>query len=344
VLLVRNSEVQAWKTCRHRWAWTYRDARQAAQAAGALRFGSLVHAGLAAYYVPGTKRGPRPWDVFEKLYYEQAAEQKDRGFDVFVDEEWVNALDLGQAMLHGYVERYAAEDEEYEVISSEQTFQLPVRVPERRVWLEEGKSALVYPPFTFKAVGTFDGVWRHRKTKRLSFKEFKTCTAISLDGLPMDEQAGMYWTYGPKWLHRQGLLAAGEMLSDILYTFLRKSAPDPDARRNAEGHLLNKDGSVSKRQPAPYFSRVPVYRDETDRRNMHERVVQEAQELLLARAGQLPLYKNPGYLMFPNCRGCAVREACELHETGGDWQEVLAQTTITWNPYADHELSDDHDR
>lgn len=334
MLLVRNSEVQAFKTCRHRWAWTYRDERQAAQAANALRFGSLIHAALAAYYVPGTKRGPRPWVVFERHYYEQAEQMKDSGFDVFSDEEWVNALDLGLAMLHGYVERYAAEEDVYEILSSEQTFQLPVRVP-----ASNGR-----PAFTFKAVGTFDGVWRHRQTQRLSFKEFKTCTAISTDGLPMDEQAGMYWTYGPKWLHRQGLLPKDEMPQDIIYTFLRKSMPDPEKRTDAEGHVLNRDGSVSKRQPAPYFARVPVYRDLADRRNQHERVVQEAWDLWLARRGRLPLYKNPGYLMFPNCRGCAVREACELHETGGDWQAVLEQTTTQWNPYADHELSDDHDR
>ena len=40
--------------------------------------------------------------------------------------------------------------------------------------------------------------------------------------------------------------------------------------------MLNKDGSVSKRQPAAYFARVPVYRDAVDRQRMHERVVQEA--------------------------------------------------------------------
>jgi hypothetical protein len=331
VLLVRNSEVQTFKTCRHRWAWTYRDERQAAQAAGALRFGSLVHAALAAYYVPGRKRGPKPWTTFERVYWEEAEEMKDRGFEVMTEETWVSALDLGTAMLHGYVERYAMEDEAYEVISSEQTFQLPVRVP-----AHDG-----VPAFTFKAVGTFDGVWRHIASGRLSFKEFKTTVAISMDGLPMDEQAGMYWTYGPKWLRKRGLLKEGELPSDILYTFLRKAAPDNTKRTNAEGHVLNKDGTVSQRQPAPYFARVPVYRDAVDRQNMHERVVQEATDLWLARAGRLPLYKNPGYLFMPNCRFCPVREACELHETGGDWGEVLAQTTVQWNPYEAHELRED---
>lgn len=316
------------------------DGRQATAAPGALRFGTLIHGALAAYYVPGRKRGAKPWETYEQLYYAQADELKDRGFNVLAeDDEWTDALPLGVGMLQGYVQRYAEEDKEFSVISSEQTFQLVVNVgaPQHdgHVWQRALR------PFRFKAVGTFDGVWKHLPTGRLVFKEFKTATAISTDGLPMDEQASMYWTYGPKWLRRQGLLGRHDNLSHILYTFLRKAVPDPAARRDKEGHVLNKDGSVSKRQPAAYFSRVPVYRDEADRRIFHERVCQEAIDLELARLGMLPLYKNPGYLLFPNCRGCPVREACELHETGGDWQAVLDQTTVAWDPYEAHELRED---
>lgn len=315
--------------------------REAADAPNALRFGTLIHQALAVYYPPGTTRGPQPWITYEQLYNAQAKEARDRGFDVYADEEWVDALELGTGMLMGYVSRYGEEDLEWEVVSSEQTFQLPVRAPAMRIWLEPGRAALALPAFTFKAVGTFDGVWRHRSTGRLVFKEYKTATAISTDGLPMDEQASMYWTYGPRWLRRQGLLGKRDELSHIMYTFLRKAKPDPEKRTNAEGNVLNKDGSISARQPAPYFQRVPVYRDEGDKRVFHQRVVAEARDLIMARAGQLPLYKNPGYLLFPNCRGCPVREACELHETGGDWQTVLEQTTVPWNPYADHELRED---
>jgi hypothetical protein len=307
------------------------DHRQAASAPGALRFGTLVHKALELYYKPGRKRGPHPAKTFERIYHEDAKAHLDAGFSVWDDEEWVDALPLGIAMLNGYVQRYKDEDAEYEVISSEQTFQVPVRVPAYNG----------VPAFTAWAVGTFDGVWRHLTTKRFSFKEFKTATAISLDGLSLDEQAGMYWTYGPRWLKRRGMLAPDDNIADIIYTFLRKSAPDPSARTDAEGHVLNKDGSVSKRQPAPYFARVPVYRDEADRLRMHERIKAEAREMWQAHAGQLYLYKNPGYLLVPNCRGCPVREACEVHEAGGDWSSVLDMTTVTWDPYEAHELRED---
>jgi len=334
--MLRNSERQTFKRCRHRWAWTWRDGRQAIEAPRALRFGDLVHQSLAAYYKPGRKRGPHPARTFEKLYHSEAKRLGDLGFNVFSEDEWVDALDLGIGMLEGYVERYRDADAEWEVISSEQTFQLPLIVP--------ADYALDGVGFRFKIVGTFDGVWRHISSGKIAFKEFKTASAISEDGLPMDEQAGTYWTYGPRWLRRKGLLKEGQELSEILYTFLRKAIPNPEDRYDEEGRRLNKDGSVSKRQPAPYFLRLPVYRDEADRRNMHERVLREAAEVHAARRGLIPAegMKNPGPLHMPNCRGCGVREACELHETGGDWLEMIGMTHTAWNPYASHELPERH--
>lgn len=331
VMLLRNSERQTFKKCRHRWQWTYLDGRESREAPTALRFGDLAHQALAAYYKPGRKRGPHPARTFERLYHEQAKALADEGFDVFTDEKWEPALDLGIRMLEGYVERYRDADAEFTVIASEQTFQLPLTTV-----LADGRRV------RFKIVGTFDGVWRHLSSKRLVFKEFKTAAAIQTDGLPMDEQAGTYWTYGPRWLRRAGLLKEGESISSILYTFLRKAAPDPNDTYDEEGRRLNKDGAISKRQPAPYFERIPVYRDRTDRERMHARVLMEAAEVYAARHGELPLYKNPGPLYMPNCRGCPVREACELHEVGGDYQATLDATTRPWNAYAAHELIERH--
>lgn len=337
-MMLRNSERSTFKTCRHRWEWTYLDGRQSRDAPHALRFGDLIHRSLEPYYKPGTKRGPHPAKTFEELYQAQVQEFKDKGFNVFDRdaEKWESAFDLGRGMLNGYVERYKDEDQDWEVVASEQTFQLPVVVPRRLGLGPDGKV------FRFKMVGTFDGVWRHRKSGVLIFKEFKTAAAIKLDGLPMDEQASCYWTYGPRWLVRKGYLKEGELPSKIMYTYLRKSIPNPDHVFNDLGQKLNKDGSVSKVQAAPYFSRVPVYRDAADRQRAHERICQEALMIARARSGQEPLIKNPGPLHMPNCMGCAVKDACELHETGGDYSEMLKMTMSPWNPYASHELPERH--
>jgi hypothetical protein len=284
-MMLRNSERQSFKTCRHRWQWVYLDGRQSIEAPRALRFGDLIHQALAAYYKKGTKRGPKPAGVYERLYNEQAAALEGQGFNVWSDDKWIDALPLGIGMLEGYVKRFSEEDKEWEVVSTEQTFQLLITTPNG---------------LRFKVVGTFDGVWRHRGNGRIIFREFN-------------------------------------------YRFLRKAIPNPDKKINAQGHVLNKDGSVSKSQPAPYFSpSVPVYRDQVDRERVHARVCAEAEDIARARAGKLALYKNPGPLHMPNCLGCAVRDACELHETGGDYEAMLEMTMTDWNPYAAHELPERH--
>jgi hypothetical protein len=336
--LIRNSERATFLTCRHRWALTWVWGRQATDQPTALRFGDLVHRALAAYYIPGRKRGPAPAGTFARLYEEQARElQQDHGFNVFSDEAWVDALDLGRGMLTRYVEEYAPDDAEYEVISSEQVFQVPVYHNLSR-------------SMRFRAVGTLDGVWRHLPSKRIIFKEFKTATAINVDALALDEQASMYWTFAPRWLRQQGILKEGEDIDHILYTFLRKALPNPDYRFDDEGHKLNKDGSISKVQPSAYFTRVPVFRDSADKRQFYNRLVAESVDMFIIRAAveayagdgrrDLPslAYKNPGTMFFPNCRGCPVRESCEVHESGGDWMSVLDQITVPWDGYAAHEL------
>lgn len=337
VMMLRNSERQAFKQCRHRWQWTYLDGRQSIEAPRALRFGDLIHQALAAYYKVGAKRGPAPAATYERLYHEQAKALEDRGFNVFSDDKWVDALPLGIAMLEGYVKRYREEDRDWEIVSTEQTFQLPVRIPSPLITKQKREG--IRPLRRFKVVGTFDGVWRHRKNGRIIFREFKTATAIKTDGLALDEQASLYWTFGPKWLREQGILGAEELISEISYRFLRKAAPNPDKRHDDQGRVLNKDGSVSKQQPAPYFSpSVPVYRDLVDRDRAFRRICDEAVLIHKARLGEEPTMKNPGPLHMPNCMGCAVREACELHESGGDWPEMLSMTMTDWNPYAAHEL------
>jgi hypothetical protein len=342
VMMLRNSERSTFKTCRHRWQWTYLDGRQSIDAPHALRFGDLVHRSLDRYYRPGVKRGRHPALTFEKLYVQQAEELKDRGFNVYSEDKWVEAGDLGPAMLRGYVDEYKDRDSEWEIIASELTFQRLVRVQPRdfaRLEVEPPREALTARgEFRFKAVGTFDGVWRHRKNGRIIFREFKTAAQIKLDGLPMDEQASMYWTFGPSVLRRKGILEDGQSISEIGYRFLRKAAPNPDKATDEMGRVLNKDGSISKTQPRPYFAEVPVYRDEPDRDSAYKRIVTEAVMIARARFGLEPLIKNPGPLHMPNCMGCAVKDACEAHETGADFNAILNMTMQPWDPYAAHEL------
>ena len=324
---VRTSERLSFKTCEQQWYWNFVDRLKPTADRPALRFGDLIHRSLEQYYKPGLKRGPHPAETFEKLYVEDLDKELARIKVKTPEEEWLEALDLGIAMLHGYVEMYKERDKEYKIIASEQTFEYVVRD-------SEGKAVCLY-------VGTFDGVWQRRSDKRLWFKEFKT-TGSSVNQmmngpLAMDEQAGSYWTFGPLWLREQGMLGPAQDLDGILYTFLRKSMPNPDWNFNALGQKLNQDGSVSKSQPGAYFGRQPVYREQASRDRMIQRVIIEARRMQAIRSGEATAIKNPGKLFMPNCTFCNYKDMCELHEAGQDWQSMAKMTMQNWNPYDAHE-------
>jgi hypothetical protein len=335
VVMLRNSERQSFKKCMFMWALNFGvltgTPLKPTEDARALRFGDLIHQSLAGYYKRGKKRGRKPWLIFEKLYKQQIEELEMGRLNMKDEDKWLDAMELGPAMLRGLVERYGPRDEQYEVLSAEQVFQVPLKIKK-----PDGPTTKVL------IVGTLDGVWRDlsgpARSRDIFFKEWKTAGSIDLTNLPFDEQAGTYWTYAPKWLWRQGMLPEGVYPSHILYTFMLKSMPD-DRPKDEAGRALNKDGSVSKKQPAKRFDRQPVHRDAADRASMHARVIQEVLDMERVRENPaLRAYKNPGPLYMPNCRGCPFRDPCELHESGHDWKAMLDSGFQSWDPYAAHEL------
>jgi hypothetical protein len=318
-ILVRTSERQAFLTCRQKWSWAYVERLKPPVTDTKLVFGDLVHQALAAYYKKGRKRGPHPTTTFEKLC-EQRSDEQDAA--IWADDEILNMADLGINMLDRYVEYWQEQDKEYSIISSEQTFQLPIgRMNGFKVYY----------------VGTIDGVWRHLPSGKIRFAEHKTTTAIGDSALPMDEQVGAYWTYGPRWLRNKGFLKDGERLDGIIYNWLRKAkAPDPD-ECDEQGRKLNKDGSVSKRQPPPFFARQLTFRGDVEAERVKARVKQEIADMLEARGDPLRIYKNPGPSFFPNCKFCSFRDMCELHETGNDFEAFKKAAFVSWDPYDAHE-------
>jgi hypothetical protein len=278
-------------------------------------FGDLMHRSLAEYYPPGRKRGPHPALTFRKLYQRQVTMAS--GFGVRdEDETWHDAGELGIQMCEAYVDEYRG-DKNIEVIKPEFAFRYKMR--------DAGGHWFVY-------VGRFDAVIRFIDAGTFALFEHKTTTSIKDEHLALDEQGGAYWLFAPLFLRKLGLLGPDEDLDMILYNFLRKALPDTRPK-NAKGQSLNKNGSVSKRQPKPLFQRVPVFRDEADRRMVWNRIRAEAWEMRLIREGKLPIYKNPTKDCFWDC---PFYDACELHETGSDWREFLFQNFTRGNPYADY--------
>lgn len=320
IIFLRTSERSSYKRCRFAWDLAYNQELKPKRSSPPLRFGSLVHAAMEERYILGKKRGEHPALAFERLYEEELKEQEKFGFK---DEDgtWHDALALGVDMLEHFVDVYG-DDDEWEVLATECAFQVPVKTTKTY--------QLVY-------VGQIDGVWRNRRTKDIYLKDWKTTKSISATNtnyLTLDDQPAAYWTFGPEYLRMTGYLKKTQKLRGIHFTYLRKAMRD-ERPRNAHGECLNKDGSVSKNQPAPYFKNVPTHRTEAEMDSTWNRVQAEAREMRLVREGKLDILKSPGAM---NCAMCGYRDVCELHESGQDWEAFRDQTLVHWDPYAAHEV------
>lgn len=323
--MLRTSERLAYTGCRWRWDVEFNLRLKPRHPALALRFGTLVHRALATYYKPGTKRGPRPAKTFEKLYAEDEATLGKFGFKD-EDGKWRDALEIGRDMLTAYIGHYG-KDDRWRVLATEMPFQVDVHHPETGRYL-----------YTY--VGTVDGVWEDVVTHEIWVPDHKTTGSDPTKAganLWIDEQAGAYWSFGVDALRERGIIKPGHDLRGMLYNFMLKKADSDDRPENELGQKLNLDGTVSKRQPGPRFHREPVLRDDIERQRVRERATEQAHEMYLIRRGKLSAYKVPGPLHHPNCRGCPVRDACELHEVGADYEPVLA-SMVEWDPYSEHAL------
>lgn len=323
-LMVRTSERTSFKRCHWAWARGFIDHLKPIQEAPALRFGTLIHAALEERYPVGKRRGPKPAETFLKLYAEETERAYAFGFSD-EDGQWAQAEEIGHDMMVSFIEEYGR-DEEWEVVSSERTFQVPVADPETGLYL-----------FTY--VGTMDGVWRNRMDGAVRVIDWKTTKndPTKTTHLILDEQATGYWTWGVDALIAEGVMKPRhvEALDGMLYTFMRKAKKD-ERPRNKDGLYLNKDGSISAKQPSPLFHRELVYRSEVDREKARTRAVAEVRDMLEIRRGEKEPYKAPHFI---NCAMCQYRDLCELDEIGGDYDGLKKATMTTWDPYSAHEIA-----
>jgi hypothetical protein len=287
----------------------------------ALWFGIGVHEALALWYGKGKKRGPHP----AKTFAEWAAEEERylRASQPY-DEEWydepkyVDAVELGVAMLEGYVDHYGRDSSWY-VIETEQPFRIEIR--------QHGRLVAIF-------ASTFDGVIRDENDGEIYLLEHKTASAIQTAYLDHDDQAGAYWAVASAILRAKGILKKGETINGILYNFLRKSLPD-DRPMDEEGRRLNQDGSVSKRQGTPRYVREIVERTESEQRTQLERIADEVALMNAVRDGTVPLTKTKT----KDCPFCPFSTICLMHDRGGEWHTVVESEYYQRNPYEDKRKS-----
>lgn len=308
--MLRTSERQAFKRCRQRHQWGSVEGLRSPRSKPALEFGTIIHDCMQVFYQPGRKRGPRPATTFKKLIKEHG-DFKMAEYDEHDNKTARDASELGLAMMEAYYEEYG-DDEDIAIIAPEMPFRT-------RLTDAGGK------PFWY--VGRFDalGIWIPTDTPFIF--EHKTGSEQLKSMLWGDEQTSSYWAFAPGYiraLQRADMLRKfkGTLeLEMMLFNFMAKRMPD-DRPMNSEGLRLNKNGTVSKRQPKEQFERIEAHRDEDDRKSVIKRIKQEMYEIRLVREGKLPVYKN----FTKDCSwDCAFRDMCELHETRSDWRSFRNQ-------------------
>lgn len=335
--LLRNSERTDFRRCPQRWAWRYWDHLVPIQfSTGPLVFGTFGHLALAEWYIPGSKRGPHPaetWDALTKDYMDSVKSE----ITGFVDEDtemtWVDARSLGKAMLTNYVDTYG-NDGQWEVLWTEHPFRQTIPNPRdiAKVLARELDRSQVRA--LVKYVGTLDLIVRDHScpTPRIRYVDHKFMKAIQTTHLSIDSQNGGYLAIGTHQLRQEGLIGPKESVRDLLYNFLRK-AHYPDKERNQFGEWLNKDGSVAKRQPSPFFYRHVVTKTAAERNSQIDHIGQEVMAMKAFKEGKLNLYKNPTR----DCSwDCQYFTLCGIHESGGNVEETKKALFRKEDPYQEY--------
>lgn len=360
-VFLRNSERKTYRTCRQMWEWKYVRRLSAPRQRGALTFGTGVHVALEHRYPPGTERGPHPAITFEKWFMEN-----EHAFAQWDDEgNRFDALELGLAMLNGYVEQWG-DDDHIRIIAPE----MPLRLD---IYDKRGNYLCTW---VGKTDAAYEDLSKRRKgRRRIGFFEHKTAKVIEQNlriNSGYGDQGLSYAWGGSIVLRDMGILEPGENVDHILFNWLRKGMPD-DRPRNEQGFALNKPtkdallsfladkgttvpartkvddlllmvealgqdpallGEPSKVQPSPLLDRYELDYGDGAMVETERRIRAEAWERAQVRAGKLPIYKSPS----KDCSWqCEFVEVCELHEMGEDFESMLELEFESWDPYEDHE-------
>lgn len=332
-------------------------------------FGIAWHRAMEVYYPIGRKRGSLA-DAIDMFLASLDDQGRKIGVDINDLEEaerekqaskgkevkLVPARELGPIMLREYVKRYEG-DRDWEVIHSEQTFQIDVPDPE-------------FPSeILLVLAGTWDLLVWSRSKRRYELVDHKTAKSIPGWGyLDLDNQAGTYPWVAKEVLVHKGILTKKDHIRGIWFSYAKKSPPDMRPV-NARGESLNKptkahyiaaltktnrlalskykveelaemahkqgivvEGEVSATQPAKRFERY--YSPRTPQQNIGQarRVQKQGIVMQLMRDGEIPIYKTPNH----ECERCAFFDMCTLEEQGDDWEFYRDEMFKYRDPYRDH--------
>jgi len=320
--LIRNGERVDYKRCMKKWFWRWRMGLvPKAQSFGALELGTWVHAAMQAWYGEGYNRVGNLSDHF--LYAADVAIGKAslEGAPEYLLDKAEELAALGEAMTQAY-ERFYGADKDVYVIAAEIPLEFSITDQQGNiVALHRLKPDMVYAD----------------RQKAVRVMENKTAAQIRTEHLPIDDQARPYGALTERALKREGVIGQRDEFAGVTYNFLRKALPD-ERQTNAEGKYLNKNGTVSKKQPPPLFLRYPLPLARAAKVIALRRIQREAIEITaLADAIRTKRIDPAGISKTPHsscAKFCQFFSMCVAEEGGADIREMQRSMYVRQDPYA----------
>lgn len=296
---------------------------------GALDLGTWMHTAMEQWYKKGRKRHVLSLaELFSVAADNAIINAQEKGAPDHTIEKAEELAELGVVMAEAYQAHYG-NDEAINVIGAEIPLAFSIADKSGKVIAQH----LLKPDLVF-----YDG------ERNVLLLENKTAKQIATGHLAMDDQARPYGVMAERALKNAGIISQNAKLKGILYNFLRKGIPD-ERMTNDKGQSLNKNGTVSARQPKPMFVRKLVTLTTAAKRVSLRRIQTETvlvTELTTRlRSGEIDpadLPKTP----HKSCeRFCQYFDMCVAEENGIDIRSMQQLMFVRRNPYDYAESTDE---
>lgn len=330
ILQVRSSARIDFKRCPKKWYWRWLlGLVPKAKTFSALDLGTWVHEAFAQWYVIGRKRNGKLVRHFDDVSIGAIESARVDGAS---DEELMKATELqflGQALMKSYVAQYG-QDSNVEVLDREVPLEFPISDGDGVIAVHKLKP---------------DAVIRVLRSNTVWLLENKTAASIQTTHLVIDDQARPYAAMAQPALRKAEIIRPDESVEGILYNFIRKAFPDT-RKTNEKGQYLNLNGTVSKKQPPPYFFRHPIRVSNRAKAVTLRRLRIEVLTMSLMRAAILSGELDPMWIPktpHKSCpKFCPFFRMCTLEEEGADITDMQRAEYRREDPYLyDEETTDE---
>lgn len=328
---VRSHEIMDYKRCPKMWFWKWRKGLvPKAISFGALELGTWMHLALAEWYKAGFKRSR---SSLAQLFLDVSNKAIKRAIDAKAPQ---HALDkacelemLGSEMAVAYQSHYQGNDAKIDVLATEVPLEFTFESEHTQITHKLKPDLIYFDP------DTSGDIW---------LMEHKTAAQIRTAHLVIDGQARPYGAMAERALRNAGLITASQRLRGIMYNFLRKGLPDLRPV-NEKGQSLNKNGTVSKKQPAINFLRHPVTLTREAKIITLERIQRDSLLVALTtqsiRARKIDPRDIPKTSHNSCPKICPFFEMCVAEENGADIRTMEETMYVRRDPYVYYEETTD---